>query len=410
MSNFTIDRRQLLGSAAVTALGLGTGLISPVRAAEPIKLGFLAVMSGNFAPIGQDMVRGAELQIKQRKEISGRPIQLIVEDTEAKPAVALRKADRLVADEKVHALFGVFSSGEMVALSGSAEKLGVPILTTNASSARITGELCNKLVFRSVANDDQTIRATIEWLKKDEKARKGKWYLLGHDYEWGRGACAGFKKAVGEGLGVEIVAEDYAPLQTRDWSTYIDKIRASKADYVWAPIIVSVVTDFAKQARSFGLLNNTNIVAVAGITDSQLAVAGEDAKGLYAASWALWTVDGPTMPEFQKAYFDAYKAVPSVNALTAYGGAGLLLDGIAKSKSTSPNDLIAGLEQASYQAPYGHLKMRAQDHQSIGPAFIGRVREADKNLFGAKWAAYPVQIAGPELTEIPLAQTGCKGL
>lgn len=410
MSDFLIDRRQLLSSAALAVAAAGTGGLRAAYANESIKLGFLAVMSGSFAPIGQDMVRGAELQIKQRAAINGRKIEMIVEDTEAKPAVALRKADRLVDDEKVHALFGVFSSGEMVALSGNAEKLRVPILTTNASSSRITGELCKRNVFRTVANDDQTIRAAIEWLKKDEKARKGKWYILGHDYEWGRGASASFKKAIGEGMGVEIVAEDYAPLQTRDWSTYIDKIRAAKADYVWAPIIVSVVTDFAKQANAYGLLNSVNIVAVAGITDSQLAVAGEAAKGLYVASWALWTVEGPGMDEFQKAYFNAYKSTPSVNALTAYGGTGLLLDGIAKAKSTSPADLISGLEQASYPAPYGELKMRKEDHQSLGPAFIGRVRAADQNVFGAKWAAYPVEIASADVTTIPLAQTGCKGL
>jgi branched-chain amino acid transport system substrate-binding protein len=377
-------------------------------ASEPIKIGFLAVMSGNFAQIGQDMVRGAELQIKQRGDINGRKIELLVEDTEAKPAVALRKADRLVSEEKVSALLGVFSSGEMVALAGNASQLGVPILTTNTGSARITGELCNRFVFRSNANDDQVIKAAIEWLKKDEKARKGRWYILGHDYEWGRGASASFKKAIAEGMGVEVVAEDYAPLSTRDWSTYIDKIRASKADYVWAPVTVSVVTDFAKQAYAFGLMDKLNIVAVAGITDAQLAVAGEAAKGLYVASWALWTLNNPGMAEFQKAYFAAYNSAPGVNALTAYGGTGLFLDGLSKAKSASADDLIAGLEKSSYKSPYGDLTMREQDHQALGPAFIGRVRAADENVFGAKWAAYPVEVANPDVTTVPLAATGCK--
>lgn len=411
-STIITGRRQFLtGSAALgVAAGLGAVPLFRARAAEPIKLGLLTVLSGNFSPIGEDMRRGAQLLLKQMPDINGRPIKLVVEDSEGKPAVALRKASKLASDDGVDAIFGVFSSGEMVALAGAAEKMGVPIITTNAATARLTGELCNKLVFRTSPNDDQMLRATTAWLKSDEKARKGKWYMLGHDYEWGRGAVASFKKFAGDQLGVEVVGESYAPLDTRDWSTYIDKIKASKADYIWAPIIVSVVTDFVTQARSFGLLDQARVVAVAGITDSQLAAVGEAAKGVYTASWATWTVDTPAMKQFNDAYWKEFKVVPGFQAIVTYAGGALMLDGFKKAKSTKPADLVPALEQASFDGPYGKLTMRKEDHQATLPAFIGEVRQAQSNEFGAKWAVYPIHTASPADTTVPMADTGCKGL
>ncbi len=404
-------RRQFLtgGVALGVAAGFGATPLFRAQAADAIKIGMLTVLSGNFSPIGEDMRRGAELLVKQTSAINGRPVQLMVEDSEGKPAVALRKVGKLV-DDGAHVIFGVFSSGELVALAGAADKIDVPIITTNAATSRATGELCNKLLFRTNPNDDQMLRATTAWLKSDEKARKGNWYMIGHDYEWGRGACAAFKKFAGDQMGVKIVGENYAPLDTRDWSTYIDKIKASKADYIWAPIIVSVVTDFITQARSFGLLDQAKMVAVSGITDSQLAAVGEAAKGVYTASWATWTVDSPQMKKFNDVFWNEFHTVPGFQSIVTYAGGGLVFDGLTKAKSTSPADIVAGLEQASYDGPYGKLTMRKEDHQATLPAFIGEVRPAAANGYGAKWAVYPIHSATPQDTAVPIAETGCKGL
>ncbi|MGE0850792.1 MAG: ABC transporter substrate-binding protein [Hyphomicrobiaceae bacterium] len=391
-------------AAALSAVGS-----LPAAAQEPIKIGFMAALSGLFSPIGQDMQRGAQLLVKQVGEIKGRKIELVVEDSEGKPAVALRKADRLVSESKVHALLGIFSSAEIIALGGAADKLGVPILTTNSGTPRATGERCHPMVFRSNPNDAMTVRGVADWLRGNEPARKGKWYIVAHDYEWGQGAAKAFKDAAAK-MGVSIIGEDYAPLDTKDWSTYINKISAAGADYVWAPVIVSVVTDFIKQARSFGLLDKTRLLAVAGVTDSQLEAVGGVADGVMAASWATWTVKHPNMAKFTDAYWKEYKVTPGFQAILAYNGAGLLVDALSRAGSLSGADVAKALETAKFDGAYGMVVMRKFDHQASVPVFIGQVGAAPANQFGAKWAVNVVHEAAATVSEVPPQETGCKGL
>ncbi|HEU4370202.1 MAG TPA: ABC transporter substrate-binding protein, partial [Methylomirabilota bacterium] len=73
----------------------------------PIKIGFLAPLTGPFAQIGKDMVNGTELYLDESgRQVGGRKLELIVEDTEGNPATALNKSRKLVEQDKVHVLTG----------------------------------------------------------------------------------------------------------------------------------------------------------------------------------------------------------------------------------------------------------------------------------------------------------------
>ncbi len=62
----------------------------------PIKIGFLAPLTGPFAQIGKNMVNGTELFLDEiGRQMAGRKVELIVEDTEGQPATALNKSRKL---------------------------------------------------------------------------------------------------------------------------------------------------------------------------------------------------------------------------------------------------------------------------------------------------------------------------
>ncbi|NIN80476.1 MAG: ABC transporter substrate-binding protein, partial [Pseudomonas stutzeri] len=64
-------------------------------------------LSGFAAQTGKDMLSGLEFYLKQQGgSVAGRQIELITEDTEAKPAVALTKVRKLVEKDGVHILMG----------------------------------------------------------------------------------------------------------------------------------------------------------------------------------------------------------------------------------------------------------------------------------------------------------------
>jgi Periplasmic binding protein len=80
-------------------------------AADTIKVGFMAPMTGIFAQAGKDMLEGLKLAFEQiGYQTAGRKIELIEEDDEGNPAVAQAKYRKLVTQDHVHVLTGVLLS------------------------------------------------------------------------------------------------------------------------------------------------------------------------------------------------------------------------------------------------------------------------------------------------------------
>jgi ABC-type branched-subunit amino acid transport system substrate-binding protein len=113
-----ITRRTFLKTAGGAASGLalsGAALVAPpfVRAEKPIKWGLLDCMSGTFGVFGKGNSGGTKLAIKEINEaggILGRPVELVIEDTEANTEIAARKARKLILKDKVDVIQGSAST------------------------------------------------------------------------------------------------------------------------------------------------------------------------------------------------------------------------------------------------------------------------------------------------------------
>ena len=105
----------LFGGAALLA---GAGLASSARAAEEIRIGFIAPMTGPFAQVGKDMLDGLNMYLEEvRGEFAGAKIKVIVEDSQAKPDTAVTRAKKLTLQDKVHILLGGVLATEGYALA-----------------------------------------------------------------------------------------------------------------------------------------------------------------------------------------------------------------------------------------------------------------------------------------------------
>ncbi len=95
------------GAGALGVAALLLGLLAPgAEAQAPIKIGFLAPLTGAFAQIGKDLVNGSDLYLDEiGHQVAGRKIEVIVEDTQGDPSTALTKARKLVEQDKVKAKF-----------------------------------------------------------------------------------------------------------------------------------------------------------------------------------------------------------------------------------------------------------------------------------------------------------------
>ena len=200
-------RRTLSRTRLAVAALLAAANVSVASAADPIKIGVVTPLSGTYAGIGQQVRWGLDLAAKEVNAaggIMGRQVELIFEDEEANPSVAVQKAEKLFEVQKVDFLTGTVNSGSTLAVGQTAERAGKLIATTVSFADSITGDKCSPNVFRVNARAGQQSAALAAWVVKQKP--KAKVFFLGPDYEMGRSTVATFKKTV-EGLGDESVGE-----------------------------------------------------------------------------------------------------------------------------------------------------------------------------------------------------------
>ena len=140
------------------------------QAADPIKVGVVTPLSGSYAPIGKQVRWGAELAVKEINAaggVNGRPFELLFEDEEANPPVAVRKSEKLLQQDKVDLLTGTVNSGSTLAVGQVAERNNRILVTTVSYAPSITGAQCNPNVFRVNANAFMQSNALTAWLVKN---------------------------------------------------------------------------------------------------------------------------------------------------------------------------------------------------------------------------------------------------
>lgn len=351
---------------------------------KPIKVGVPVTLSGMAAQVGVDNRNGIVLAAKHKKTILGRPIELLIEDEEGKPEVGVRKAEKLVFKDGCVALLGVVFSGVGLAIAGEADKLKVPFLTTNVMTPKFYG--INKYVFRcGQLADDQCAFGNVMGILADPDLKKRTYYVLADDYAWGH-SCAEAFIDLAKNKGVKIYAEKYdnAPLTVTDWSPFVSKVAAAGVDGVYSCLRSPVVPRFTKQAYEFGLMKKIKVIAGGSPSEADLEAGGEAEVGMVTACCWSWEIDTPASKAFAKAYWEEFKAIPPSQGCQAYVGAMILFHAIEKAGSTDPDKIANALKGATYNGPYGLVRISPKDNSMRTPAVLTETRVAPPNPYGAK--------------------------
>jgi branched-chain amino acid transport system substrate-binding protein len=370
----------------ILTLAMGLSLTAPgiTPAAEPVKIGVLVPLTGIVAQGGLEMKYGIEMAAKEKGSVLGRPIQLVVEDTQLKPDVAVSKAEKLVFKDGCVSLIGVFSSGVGLALAKNIDRLKVPFVTTHVMTTEFYG--LHKYVFRSgqLAND-QTAVGNVKGILARPDLKDRTYYVIVHDYAWGHDAGNRFiELAKKNGIKIHNENFDRAPIATKDWSSYISKIKASGADGIYIAFITNVIPVFAKQASDFGIQKTAKIVSAAAPGPMELEEGGEACYGIFGASCWSWDVNTANSDAWEKRFWETYKVIPSDAAVHSYVGAMNLLDGIEKAQSTDPDKIAEALKDISFDGPYGNVRISAKDNCMRTDAVLTETMAAPPNPFGAK--------------------------
>ncbi len=402
---FSVSRLAVMIAALSFALVAAFG--SPAFAAkkDPIKIGVLSFLSGKLKPIGDEITTGIQTAVKIQGNVMGRPVELILEDSLVNAQVAVTKATKLVQKNQVTAILGT-STLEALALLPVANRLRVPIITSNSGSAVITGAKCNYWVFQTNPTPQMAIVAMDSLIKDNPKFKTAKWFTMGHDYPWSRRVARSVKIV----KGVNYVGEAYAPLDTTDWAPFIAKVRASGATAVVIPVTLGTpLVQFIQQANEFGLTKQATLVAPIGLPDWLIAKLGELSTHIVSAgAWSAWRLEDtiPTTKKFNELYYKMHGRVAGMQAIQAGTAAQLLFNAIEKAGSTDGKAIVAALEKIDVEAPAGRMRFQMDGRMAEVPLILGKIEKLKKPKYGAMYAQSVTALPASRTLE-PAKKLGC---
>jgi branched-chain amino acid transport system substrate-binding protein len=389
--------------ASVLCLSAGGSAI----AQDAIQVGVLTIRSGPAKPIGDDILAGIETATKMFGPVLNRSVDLVVEESLFNAQAAVTKATKLVQQNKVAGILGT-STVETLALLSVADRLGVPIVTSNSGSAAITRDRCNKWVFRTNAEDLMSVESLQELVKETLRLQQAKWFTLGHDYPWSR-LVAGSVKGVKD---LQYVGETFAPLDTTDWAPFIARARSAGATAIIMPVTLGVpLLQFIQQANEFGLTGTAVLVSPIGLPDWLVEKLGSTSTNVISAgSWAAWRYEEawPATKEFNEVFYAMHGRVAGMQSLQSASAARMLYSAMTKAGSTDPDAIVRALETVEVNTPVGSLKFQPNGRQALVPLFLGPYEKLDAPRYGATYAQRADPFPASKSLPKSAAEYGCK--
>src|SRR5499433_1566198 len=273
-------RRAVLAGAGATIASPYIWTGAQAQAAAAIKIGMPLALTGPLGSVGQQQKRGAELYAKLQNAkggILGRKIELLIEDTAGNPATCVRKAQEMVERQDCRLFTGITLSSEALAIVPKLAEWNAIFISSDNGDGRLTAESFVPNFFRANISGPMGTRAVSLYIKD---APYKSFYALGLDYAWGHNSVQVFENEV-KRLGKEFVGKVFAPTGTKDYSTYVTKIRQSGADGVYLVLAGDDNNAFLAQAAQYQLASKMamlteqiELVALRAVGEASLGLVG----------------------------------------------------------------------------------------------------------------------------------------
>jgi len=302
----TINRRNLLKSTALfgATAAFGTPHIwsknggMAFAANGEINVGVLFSLTGTTGIIEESLNKATLLAIEEINAaggINGMKINPIVEDPASDPATFASKARKLVVGDKCVSVFGSYTSASRKAVLPVFEKRDnlyfYPTL--------YEGRECSKNVVYTGAVPNQQQDEFVPWLVQNFGK---KFFLIGSNYIYPKEENNYCKKLLAE-LGGEVVNEEYVPLGHSEFSSVINKIKATQPDVIFSTVVGDSVVALHRQYRAAGL--DPEKMPMASLTTSENEVAamgGDAAAGHFTSAPYFMVHQSPENEKFVEAY------------------------------------------------------------------------------------------------------------
>lgn len=367
------------------------------EANDTIKIGVLASLTGPLEAYGQQTVNGFKLGLDYAtdgtREIAGKKIEMIVEDTETKSNVAVQKGTRLLEEEQVDFIVGSSSSGDTLAVLPLMEEYEKVMVAEPAVANSITGDNWNEYIFRTGRNSSQDAIAGAQAIAEEGVEIA----TLAPDYAFGRDGVAAFKKAA-EKKGAHVIHEEYANPDAVDFTSNIQRIISKNPDYlfvIWAGSNTPWEQLADMNVQEQGIKVSTGAPDIAALKTMK-AVTGMEGFTVYHHTLP----DNDVNDWLVKEHKERFDSVPDLFTPGGMSAAMSIVTALEKTEGDTDTDqLIKTMEGMSFPSPKGAMQFRVADHQALQTMYAVTLKE--KEGFD-----YPVpvldRVLQPEETSPPI--------
>ena len=334
------------------------------------------------------MEEGINLFLKERNNtLSGRKVEIFFADTAGQPAQAKTKAQELVEREKVHVLVGPLATFEALALDDYVLQAKVPLLPPmSAAQNDLAQRKQSDYVIHTYGTAAQAMYALGDYAAT--KLGMKRIAMIADDFTYGHEGAAGFQKTF-EDAGGKIVQKLWPPLNAPDYGSFIGQLK-SNVDGVYAGFAGSNPVRFLRAYREYGL--KATVFGNPTLTDEGvLRNMGDEAIGVYTASWYTVDRDTPDNKRFVDSIRREYKATPGFYTAATYTS-GLWIEEAMK--------LVKGgfEDKAAFVKALHDVKL---DHGPMGPlrldeygkpilnVYVRKVERRNGELVNVTVATYP---------------------
>jgi urea transport system substrate-binding protein len=349
---------------------------------DTVKIGLLNSTSGTMA-ISEQTVRDSLLlavdEINADGGIMGYEIEVVEEDGQSEPSIFAEKIDKLLTQDEVAAVFGGWTSASRKAM--------LPVVEGNNGllfyPVQYEGLEASENIYYTGATTNQQIIPAMDFLADQGVETL---FLAGSDYVFPRTANKIIKQYAEE-LGIEIVGEEYVPLDSDDWTTQVAMIAAAEPDFVFNTINGASNVGFIKAYYEAGLGPDNSPIISVSIAEEEAPAMGEDVSGQYAA----WNYFQSVESDVNTTFIDAFQAEYGTDRPTsdpmeaAYTSLYLYKEMVEKAESFCVDAVNEASDGVTFEAPEGTVTVNGENHHIAKTALIGQINE--DNQFDIVWSS-----------------------
>lgn len=335
---------------------------------DPIKVGMLEDLSGDFSLCGTYKTHAMELAIKEINEsggILGRQVELIAPDCQSDNQRYQEMARKLILEDEVDVVMGAFSSASREAIR--------PIMEENETlyfyNNQYEGGVASHYTFCTGAIPEHQVMPLIEYMIENYGPRI---YTIAADYNFGQLTAQWVVKAA-EQYGGEVVGEEFLPLSTSQFSSSIDKIQKADPDVLVVLLTGVTQSSFYGQWAAAGM--DVPIATTINIAQGyeHLRFDPPACANMYVTAQFIEELDTPEAQDFVDRFHELYPDEPYIGmeAAAQYVGMMLYKEAVEQAGTTETEAVIEALESGvSYDGPQGKVTIYGPTHHAIQDIWI----------------------------------------